>query len=104
MKRRFIQDPVSLELIEVSEDYCPLPPNGDSVLWNDRTYQDMNDPRFTSRSQHREYMARNGLTTTDDFLGGEWRSREAQRIAAKQGVDPSRKQDIADALHRLRSR
>ena len=57
MKRKFVQDPVTLELVEVSADFVPDPRNGEAVLWNDREYQDGNDPRFRSRSQHREFMA-----------------------------------------------
>ena len=67
MRRRFIQ--VGLELVEVSRDYVPTPRNADALLWNDRSYQDANDPRFSSRSEHRAYMKANGLTTIDDYKG-----------------------------------
>lgn len=102
MRRRFVQDPETLELIEVSEDYISGPrSNTDAVLWNDRAYQDVGDQRFTSRKQHREYMKRNGLTTVDDFTG-EFRAAERRRVEVLQGVDRSRKNQIAEAIHKLR--
>ena len=100
MKRRFIQDPETLELIEVSGDYMPPAPNGDHVLWNDRVYQDGGDPRFSSRQQHREYMRRNGLTTADDYKG-EWAQREKSRREFLEGKqrDPARREAIARAVY-----
>jgi hypothetical protein len=97
MRRRFIQQ-ADGTLLEVSLDYQAEPVRHDSVLWNDRSYQDANDPRFASRSQHREFMKRNGLTTVDDFTGHferEERRRDAFRTSAP---DPSRARDIARAL------
>ena len=103
MRRRFVQDPVTLELIEVSSDYVGTRGvSTDSILWNDRNYQDMGDPRFTSREQHREFMKRNGLTTADDYKG-QWEKDGRRRELALQGHDPSRKQDIAEAIRNTRS-
>lgn len=102
MKRRFVQDPVTLELIEVSSDYVGTRGvSTDSILWNDRTYQDMGDPRFTSRGEHRQYMKQNGLTTADDYKN-QWPKDQAMREKRLAGYDPSRKQDIADAIRRPR--
>ena len=91
------------EVIEVSSDY-----NGnirgvaaDSILWNDRAYQDMNDPRFASRSQHREYMAKHGLTTVSDYTGNEWKQREKQRLDIRTGVDRNRREFVEKAIHKL---
>ena len=89
--------------VEVDLDYRPEPRNGDAVMWNDRIYQDANDPRYSSRVSHREYMRRNGLTTMDDFKG-EWANAEKKRQATFQGIDPNRKQQIAEAFHRVASR
>lgn len=101
MKRKFIQDPVSLELIEVSADFVPEPRSGDSVLWNDRTYQDGNDPRFRSRSQHREFMKKHGLATADDFTN-QWASQQKDRedFAHGRKRDPARREAIGRALHK----
>jgi hypothetical protein len=97
MTRRFVQ--INGELVEVTPGYQRAPVNHDAVLWNDRAYQDMNDPRFTSRKQHREYMKRNGLTTIDDF-----RQHDQQQAKKREdfyrGVDPTRREDIARALEK----
>lgn len=91
------------ELVEITKDNEPesRAPIADSILWNDRSYQDMNDPRFKSRTQHRQYMKDRGLTVTGDYTN-EWKQREAQRVKAKQGYDPTRKDDIVQAIHKLR--
>lgn len=73
---------------------------GDTAMWNDREYQDMGDPRFNSRSSHREFMKRNNLTTIDD-MSGVWKSNEYARNQAKAGIDPSRKQDINRAMQKV---
>jgi hypothetical protein len=92
------------EPIEVGADYIPPPRSvTDAILWNDRSYQDMNDPRFKSRTQHRQYMKEKGVTVTSDF-NNEWREKEKQRIEWKQGRDPSRKQDIERVISQLNSR
>lgn len=99
-KRRFIQ--IDGELLEVEPDYqsAPRSAKDTGILWNDRPYQDMGDKRFGSRVQHREFMKRHNLSTADDFHGT-WRSAEAKRIAFRQGVDPSRKGDVVEAVKKL---
>lgn len=101
-RRRWIY-PKGGDPVEVDPEYKPEPKNGDAVMWNDRLYQDANDPRYLSRATHREYMKRNGLTTMDDFKG-EWAGAEKKRQAAFQGIAPERKQQIAQAFDRLASR
>ena len=96
-RQRWIYPGNGADPIRVDEDYVPPPRNSDAVLWNDRAYQDLNDPRFTSRSQHREYMRANGLATADDFTET-WRAAERARLDAKRGVDPTRRADIARAI------
>jgi len=92
------------EAVEVSEDYIAPPRTvADSILWNDRAYQDMNDPRFASRTQHRQYMKDRGLTTMDEYMSGTWRKDEERRIAyRKTGLDPTRKNDIVEAIHKIK--
>lgn len=98
MRRRYIQ--VNGELIEVPLDYRAPPKNADAVLWNDRAYQDANDPRFASRSQHREYMKREGLTTVDDFKGQFANAAKERAEFFTTGKDRSRREDIARALEK----
>lgn len=70
----------------------------DAVLWNDRMYQDCGDPRFNSRTTHREYMKRNGLTLADDYKG-EWaKARERRVDYYTRSTDPSRKHDVERAV------
>ena len=97
-RKRYIA--VGNRWVEVSNDYTPEPPDRQNLLWNDRQYQDMNDPRFNSRETHREYMRRNGLTTADDFTG-EWATAAKKRAEFFQGIDPNRGRDIARAAERV---
>ena len=89
--------------IEVSQDYVQPrdATSADSVLWNDRSYQDMCDPRFQSRSEHRRYMAQNDLTTIDDFTET-WNKAAKERERALRGIDPSRKEDLLKAINQRR--
>ena len=101
-RKRWIY-PKDGEPFEVGEDYVqPIDKTaGDSVLWNDRAYQDMLDPRFQSRAQHRAYMKANNLTTADDFKG-EWSKAAKQHEDFFKGVDPQRREQIARALQQRR--
>ena len=93
--------------VSINGEWVPIeqvgqqPRDHGNVLWNDRAYQDMNDPRFNSRSTHREYMRANNLTTMDDFKGV-WAGAQREREAIMKGSDPQRKHDIARALHQIR--
>lgn len=77
----------------------PRPVRGnDSVLWNDRLYQDAGDPRFSSRSQHREFMRSRGLTTVDDYIET-WKKAERQRAEFYTNApDKSRAEDVVRAF------
>ena len=98
-RRRYVQ--INGELVEVPLDHVSAPRNHDALLWNDRSYQDVNDPRFHSRTSHREYMKRTGLTTVDDFKSTFARAAE-ERAARARGEDASRRADIARALEQRR--
>ena len=100
MRRRWIY-PKDGEPYEVGADYVqPVDKTaGESVLWNDKSYQDMGDPRFQSRTQHRAYMKQNDLTTCDDFKG-EWAGAAKQREQIQSGADPQRREQIARLLQR----
>lgn len=102
MRRRWVY--VKGEAIEVSADYEGerRTPSGEAVLWNDRLYQDDSDTRYRSRSQHREFMKRHGLTTADDFKE-QWKRDEKDRAARLAGVDKTRKGDINEAINKLQA-
>jgi len=100
MRRRFIQ--INGELVEVGPGFRAPVQNHDALLWNDRSYQDVGDSRFASRSQHREFMKRTGLTTIDDFK--QQNQREAERRAAfyRGAPDETRRADVARAMEKNR--
>ena len=58
---------------------------------------------ISSRSKHRDYMKRNGLTTADDYRG-EWAKAAQERAALRAGIDPSRRPDIERAIGLLQSK
>lgn len=100
-KRRFLQ--INHELVEVTADFVPEVRRHDELLWNDRSYSEIGDPRFTSRTSHREYMKANNLALVDDFHGT-WRKAEADRINWRKGIDPSRRTAIEKSIGQLESR
>lgn len=102
-RKRWYQDRETGELIPIDENNQPelRQAHADGVLWNDRAYQDMGDPRFASRTEHREYMKANGLTTTDDFKD-QWRKSEAARIGSRQGKTRGQfHAEIAQSIEKL---
>lgn len=77
-----------------------------NALAGDRHYDGMratDGADISTRSKHREYMKRNGLTTVDDFKDT-WKRDAAEREARKQGHDPSRKADIIDAMQKIEAK
>lgn len=56
---------------------------------------------ISTREKHRAYMREKGLTTIDDFKET-WKRQASEREAAMAGHDPTRTQDILDAIHRHR--
>jgi hypothetical protein len=104
MKRRYIQDKNTLELIEVTDDFVPDSRVGDSALWGDSHYANTTGPNgedLSSRAKHRAYLKATGLATTDDFKS-EWsRAKEARENYQRNGGTVSR-QDVAQAIARLK--
>ena len=95
-RKRFVA--VGNKWVEVSNDYVQPAQNHDAVLWNDRAYTELNDPRFSSRSTHREYMKSRGLTTVDDYKGQFERDAKARADFFTKGTDPTRVHDVVQAL------
>jgi len=104
MKRRYIQDKNTLELIEVTDEFVPDSRVGDSALWGDSHYANTTGPNgedLSSRAKHRAYLKATGLATTDDFKS-EWsRAKEARENYHRSGGTVSR-QDVAQAIARLK--
>lgn len=103
MKKRYIQDPVTFDLIEVSNDY--VPPQRESAknsgaLWNDRHYDGIratDGTDISTRRKHREYMKRHNLTTTDDFKQTWAQAQKAREAYYTQGGSISRS-DVERAM------
>lgn len=106
-RRRWVQDPETLELIEITEDRMPDRRVGDAALWSDRHYDGLTTTDgvdISSRSKHREYMKRHNLTTYDDFKG-EFEKRRAERNAYLSGERGSvNRRDIERAINKLMGR
>jgi hypothetical protein len=74
-------------------------------LAGDRHYDGLRAPDgsdISSRTKHREYMKRTGLTTADDFAAS-WRAAEEQRNRYRQGeagTGAVTRDDIARAFAR----
>ena len=102
-KRRYVQDPQTLELVEITQEREPSRA-GDAALWNDSHYSNTTGPNgedLSSRSKHRAYLKATGLTTVDEFKS-EWsRAREARENYHRSGGTVSR-QDVAQAIARLK--
>jgi hypothetical protein len=99
-RKRWIQDPDTHELVP-AEDYVPkadLRHHGRVI--GDLHYDGLRATDGTpidTRTKHREYMKRNGLTTVDDFKVT-WQQEAKAREARMNGVDHSRKEDVARAV------
>jgi hypothetical protein len=84
-------------------------PSGNSTLnplAGDRSYAGLRAPDgsdISTRSKHREYMRRNGLTTADDFTET-WKRAEAERDRYRtgQGGGAVTRDDIARVFDRYR--
>lgn len=102
MRRRYIY--VNGEMVEaLTVAPAPLAPDA-GALWGDSSYRDLrasDGTDISTRTKHREYMKRTGLTTVDDFRG-EFKAAEGKRTDYFQGRDPARAADIARALERRR--
>ena len=101
-RKRFVA--VGNKWVEVGQDFVQEPKNHDSVLWNDREYQDVGDPRFASRTQHREFMKANNLTTYDDFTETFKKEQARRDEFYARAPDPTRPQDIIRAINQLQRR
>jgi hypothetical protein len=104
MKRRYIQDKNTLELIEVTNDFAPDNRVGDSALWGDSHYANTTGPNgedLSSRAKHRAYLKATGLATTDDFKGDWARAKEARENYHRSGGTVSR-DDVQRAIARLK--
>lgn len=58
---------------------------------------------ISTREKHRAYMRARGLTTIDDYAQ-QWQRDERARRESMAGSDPTRRQDIAEAIRQLEAK
>lgn len=108
-RRRYIQDPKTLEMIEVTPDYVAAPRESAKTrgaLWNDRHYDGVtatDGTDISTRKKHREYMKRNNLTTVDDFSQTWAKSQQAREEFYTRGGSIKRS-DIERAMYQINNR
>ena len=105
-KRRWIQDRITGELIEVTRDYSPKMQADAGALWGDRHYdglQASDGTDISTRSKQRDYMKVNNLTTADDFKTTWADAREKRDRLFTEGGTFS-KRDIERAITQLQNR
>ena len=74
-----------------------------AMMVSDAHYAGLRAPDGTdisTRAKHRAYMREHNLTTMDDFTET-WKRNEREREQRMAGVDPTRKDDIVRAIHKL---
>lgn len=108
-RRRYIQDPVTFEMIEVTPDFVPPPresAKNRGALWNDRHYdgvQATDGTDISTRKKHRDYMKRNNLATVDDFSQTWAKSQKEREQFYTQGGSIKRS-DIERAMSQINNR
>ena len=103
-RRRYIQDPATLELVEISDDYSAVRNDAKNRIHGDLHYDGLRAPDGTdisTRTKHREYMRATGLTTADDFKSTWARAKEAREKYHQSGGTVSRA-DVQRAIAKLK--
>jgi hypothetical protein len=94
------------EMVEITDDYQPEMRTDSGALWGDRHYDGVKAPDGTdisTRTKHREYMKRTGLTTADDFKET-WAQAKANRERLFTEGGTFRRQDVERAIGILQNR
>jgi hypothetical protein len=105
-RRRWIQDRITGELIEVTPDYQPELRTDSGALWGDRSYDGLratDGTDISSRTKHRDYMKANGLATADDFKET-WAKSQQQRDHYRQHGGTFSRRDVERAIQQLQNR
>jgi hypothetical protein len=108
-RRRYVQDPVTFELIEVTDDYqAPVRESArnNGALWNDRHYDGVratDGTDISTRKKHRDYMRATGLTTADDF-SSTWAKQQEQRQNYYKNGGSFRRADVERAMYEVNNR
>ena len=104
-KRRFRYDEKADSLIEITNEDEPR--RMDHLLYGDSIYEGMqasDGTDISTRTKHREYMKKNGLTTMDDFkqTWADAARERAEFYTGKRGAVS--KVDLAHAIQELESK
>jgi hypothetical protein len=104
-RRRYIQDRATGELIEITDGARPQTETARDAgaLWGDRHYDGLratDGADISTRTKHREYMKRAGLTTVDDFSQTWAKAREARERYYQRGGSIDRAA-IERAIHQV---
>ena len=102
-RKRYVQDPETLKLIEITADQAPNRLAGDAALWGDRGYDGMratDGSDISSRTKHRAYMQATGMTTADDYSGTWSQAKDSRERYMQQGGSVSR-EDVARSISKL---
>lgn len=106
-RRRYRQDPETLELVEITSERDPDRKLGDASLWNDRHYEGLSatdGADISSRTKHRQYKKATGYEDFDDYKG-EFARREAERNAYRSGAQGTvTREAIERAIHQMNNR
>lgn len=105
-RRRYIYDPTTKEMVEITQGAQPEARADAGALWGDRHYDGMratDGTDISSRSKHRAYMKANNLTTADDFTQSWDKAREQRDKLFTTGGTFTR-DDIQRAMYQLQSR
>ncbi len=105
-RRRYVQDPKTHELIEITDGYQPELRADAGVLWGDRHYDGLKAPDgsdISTRSKHRDYMKANGVTMADDFKQTWSQAKEQREKFYTKGGSFSRG-DIERAMYQVQNR
>lgn len=108
-RRRYIQDPVTFEMIEVTPDFVPPPresAKNRGALWNDRHYDGVkatDGTDISTRKKHRDYMKRNNLATVDDF-SQTWAKSQKERESYYTQGGSIKRSDIERAMYQINNR
>lgn len=106
MRKRWIQDPETLELVP-AEEYVP---RGDELTPHFRVVGDLHydglratdGADISTRAKHRAYMREKGLTTMDDFTNQFAKAAQDREAYRERGVGGAvTRQDIGRAIHEL---
>ena len=109
MRRTFVYDPKSRRLVEGK---APKPKDTGDRLMSDRLYAKLppahDGSKLDTRTKHRQYMKRNGLTTVDDFKDT-WAQAQKKRDAFYSGQHSKaerheRAMDISRAMDQVQAR